>query len=112
MTTSVPFEIAATGSDTSQHRHLAVRGPVDATTIDQFARTLDHASHGGVVPLTVDVGEVTLLSSVALRALFELASQLERHGHHLTIIAARTSPASAVLDLVGLAHRAPEAENL
>lgn len=87
-------------------RHLIrARGAIDITSVDEFARTLQGASRGGVVGLTVDLAEVTQLSSVGVRALFAAVEQLGAHRQDLILIAPAHSPAHAVLDIVNLPHR-------
>ncbi|GGM92975.1 hypothetical protein GCM10011609_33060 [Lentzea pudingi] len=87
------------GPDTAVVR---VHGPVDAMTSTEFARHLFLASRGGVLPLTVDLSEVSHLLSAGVRILYDLAGQLAAHHHEPVLIAHRGSPAAFVLDLVDL----------
>ncbi len=68
----------------------------------RFAADLSDAAQGGTVALTVDLNAVTMLSSVAVRALFHTRAQLAGQHNALTLAAAPDSPAASVLDLVGL----------
>ncbi len=83
---------------------VTVRGPVDITTADDLSRELLAAGRGGVLPLTVDLGEVSHLASAGVRVLHEIRDQFAAHGQPVTLIAPPASPARAVLDLVQLAY--------
>ncbi|HET8601810.1 MAG TPA: SpoIIE family protein phosphatase [Segeticoccus sp.] len=87
-------------------RELAVSGPVDVGTAAQLAAQLDHASRGGVHPLTVDLTDVDLLASAGVHVLFDLRDRLAAHGNPLTLVTGTGTPAQDVLALVGLdAHQ-------
>lgn len=62
-----------------------VRGPVDAGTAQLLLRRLLAACRGGTLPLTVDLCLASQLASAGVRALFQLRSQLARHGRPLTL---------------------------
>ncbi|MGY1734079.1 SpoIIE family protein phosphatase [Geodermatophilus sp. SYSU D01045] len=81
---------------------LRVSGPVDVTSVEALARQLAAASRGGVLPLTVDLSEVTLLASAGVQVLHRMRDQLAGHGHALTLLAPPGSTARTVLDLVRL----------
>jgi serine phosphatase RsbU (regulator of sigma subunit)/anti-sigma regulatory factor (Ser/Thr protein kinase) len=83
---------------------VRITGPVDITTTGQLTRSLLAACRGGVLPLTADLNEVTLLASAGVRALFEVTGQLAAHQQDFTLIAGPASAARAVLDLVGLPY--------
>ncbi|MBL1079325.1 SpoIIE family protein phosphatase [Nocardia sp. 2] len=83
---------------------LSVRGPIDVTTVEEFSRRMLTACRGGVLDLTVDLTEATLLASVGVRALHNLREQMAAHQQRLTLIAAPDSLAHTVLALVGLSH--------
>ncbi|MBL7258716.1 SpoIIE family protein phosphatase [Paractinoplanes lichenicola] len=83
-------------------RVLRVSGPLDIATADEFADQLDVAGRGGVFPLEVDLSEVELLASAAVRVLFQARDRNAAHGHPLTLRAVPGSNAADVLDLVGL----------
>jgi len=85
--------------------HVRVSGPVDITTADQLASQLLAACRAGVLPLTVDLSAVTVLSTAGVRVLYRTAAQLAAHGHDLTLISKPESPAAAVLDLARLPRR-------
>jgi anti-anti-sigma factor len=80
----------------------AVRGPVDATTAQRLSSGLMTACHGGTVPLTIDLNQVTYLASAGVRILYQIRDQLQAHHQELTIHATAGSPAGTVLDLVKL----------
>jgi anti-anti-sigma factor len=82
--------------------HIRVSGPVDFTTADQLASRLLAACRAGVLPLTVDLSAVTMLSTAGVRVLYQTAAQLAAHGHDLTLVSKPGSPATAVLDLAQL----------
>ncbi len=81
---------------------LRVMGAIDCTNAQRFAADLSDAAQGGTVALTVDLNAVTMLSSMAVRALFHTRDQLGGQRNALTLAAAPGSPAASVLDLVGL----------
>jgi serine phosphatase RsbU (regulator of sigma subunit)/anti-sigma regulatory factor (Ser/Thr protein kinase)/anti-anti-sigma regulatory factor len=79
-------------------------GPVDTSTSGQFVRKLLTASHGGTLPLTVDLTSVTRLASVGIRALYQVREQLAAHGQNLTLLAAPGSSVALILELAHLPH--------
>jgi anti-anti-sigma factor len=81
---------------------VRVSGPVDHATADQLAGSLFSACRAGVLPLTVDLSDVTILASAGVRTLYRVAAQLAVHGRQLTLISEHGTPAAAVLDLTGL----------
>lgn len=81
---------------------LRVMGAVDLTTADRFVRDLSEAAQAGAAALIVDLSAVTLLSSVGVRALFELVGRLAKLKVPLTLAATAGSPAAVVLGIVGL----------
>lgn len=86
---------------------LRVRGPVDAQTADELRRDLARLSRGGTVKLTVDLTEVTHLTSVGVAALAETLRAGDAGGFPATLVAPTGSPAAFVLDLVGLSRENP-----
>lgn len=81
---------------------VRVRGPVDVATAEAFIDRLFTGCRGGVLPLTVDLSEVTFLCSAGVRALYRVREQLAAHGERLTTVAVPGSPARTVLELAGL----------
>ena len=77
-------------------------GPVDISTADRFARRLLAASAGGTLPLTVDLTNVTYLTSAGIRALYRVREQLAAHRQDLTLIAAPGSSVGLILELAQL----------
>ncbi|MGY1833066.1 SpoIIE family protein phosphatase [Geodermatophilus sp. SYSU D01180] len=90
------------GGPASRDVRLRVSGPVDVTSVEALDRQLAAASRGGVLPLTVDLSEVTLLASAGVQVLHRMRDQLAGHGRALTLVAPPGSTARAVLDLVHL----------
>jgi anti-anti-sigma factor len=83
-------------------QRVAVAGPVDFSTADRLEGRLLTACRAGVLPLAVDLSQVTILASAGVRVLYQVAAQLAAHGQELSLIAEPGSPAAAVLDLAGL----------
>jgi anti-sigma regulatory factor (Ser/Thr protein kinase)/anti-anti-sigma regulatory factor len=81
---------------------LRVRGPVDALAAARFGHELSTRSRGGNTSLTVDLTEVTLLTSVGVAALADLLRAGEQAEHPAVLVAPTGTPAAFVLDLVGL----------
>ncbi len=86
---------------------VLVRGPVDAGTAPLLLRRLLAVSRGGTMPLTVDLCLASYLASAGVRALFQLKSQLARHGMSLTLRA--EGNAREVLRLARLGLSGPPA---
>ncbi|MCU7728910.1 SpoIIE family protein phosphatase [Actinoplanes sp. KI2] len=91
----VPFRIETGGPA------LRVAGAIDAATVDQLERAVRQAGRGGVVPVTLDLTEVTLLSSVGVRLLHRLDAAAVPAGLRLTAPAG--GAVHQVLTLTGLA---------
>ncbi|CCH85488.1 conserved protein of unknown function [Modestobacter italicus] len=84
---------------------LRVRGPVDGLAAERFRAELAGLSRGGSVPLTVDLTEVSHLTSTGVAALADLLRPADRE--HVPVLVAPTgTPAAFVLDLVGLPRQA------
>ncbi|HEY6789069.1 MAG TPA: SpoIIE family protein phosphatase [Trebonia sp.] len=101
-TESVPF--SATTMNEVPTPCVRVRGPADIATAERLASRLLAACRGGVLPLTVDLTEVTVLASAGVRALYQVHEQLRAHQQELTLIAPPGTPAAAVLALARLGH--------
>jgi anti-sigma regulatory factor (Ser/Thr protein kinase) len=77
-----------------------VAGTADLYCSEKLRSALRRAARGGIRPVTVDLGEVDLLGSCAVRAL------LEAHDTGpVDLVAPLGSPAQHVLDLVHLPYR-------
>lgn len=87
---------------------LHVRGPVDALSAGELRRELARLSRGGTAALTVDLTEVTHLTSVGVAALADTLRAGDAGGRPATLVAATGTPAAFVLDLVGLARHDPD----
>jgi anti-anti-sigma factor len=81
-------------------------GPVDISTAGRFARRLLAASAGGTLSLTVDLTNVTYLTSAGIRALYQVRQQLSAHRQNLALLAAPGSSVALILELVHLPHTA------
>jgi anti-anti-sigma regulatory factor len=81
---------------------LVVGGPVDVRTVDVLRQRLWDASHGGTLPLALDLGAVTHLASVGIALLYELVEEMGADGHRLAFLAPPGSPAAHALGLCGL----------
>jgi anti-anti-sigma factor len=79
-----------------------VSGPLDISTADRLAGQLLAACRGGTLPLTVDLRQVTLLTSAGVRTLHQISQQLNAHHRELTLLAEPGSLAETVLALAGL----------
>ncbi|TFV55689.1 STAS domain-containing protein [Geodermatophilus sp. DF01-2] len=97
-----PFAVDA-DHDSGSPR-LRVRGPIDIATAEEFGRRLSAASRGGVLPLTVDLTDVTHLASAGVQTLHRMRDQLAAHQQELVLVAPPGSPAHAVLEIVHLPH--------
>ncbi len=81
-------------------QHVRVRGDVDTTSAEHLRTALLRAGCGGVQDVLVDLSDVTLLSSSAVRVLHEVC----RPGRGVTLCAPMGSVAQHVLDLVRLPY--------
>ncbi len=81
---------------------LTASGPVDEGSADLFHAALIEATHAGTTAATVDLSEVTHLSSPGVQSLFDFLKRSDRSGVSLSIVAPRSTPARQILDLVGL----------
>ncbi|TFV51570.1 SpoIIE family protein phosphatase [Blastococcus sp. TF02A_35] len=103
-------EFAVDVQHSDGHPRLRIRGPVDVVTAEAFARALSGTSRGGVLPLTVDLTEVTHLASAGVQVLHRMRDQLAAQRQNLRLLAPSGSPAHAVLNLVRLAHVGSDAD--
>ncbi|WP_426512130.1 SpoIIE family protein phosphatase [Dactylosporangium sp. McL0621] len=95
----VPFRIEA-GADGP--RVLRVSGAVDLATADELERAVRVAGRGGLLPVTLDLAGVTLLSSAGVRLLHRLDAGADPAG--LRLRAPRGGAVHQVLALTGLEH--------
>ncbi len=102
-----PFEVEAGLTDNASL--VAVSGPVDVFSAEQFTRELLATSGGGTLPLTVDLTAVSQLASAGVSALFQVREQLTAQQQDLTLLARPGSDVAAVLELVGLPYHPPAA---
>ncbi len=97
---SPPFGVHITPGATTAR--ATVRGLLNASTADRLAARLLSACGGGTVPLTVNLPQVPLLTSAAVRVLYRVKAQLNAHRLELTLRTAPGSPADAALTAAGL----------
>jgi anti-anti-sigma regulatory factor len=83
-----------------------VAGPIDLSTVEKLRPTLRRATRGGIRALTLDLSAVTVLSSVGVQLLHDLAAL----GPGLSLIAVPGRPAYEVLQLVGLVNHVVAAD--
>ncbi|MGX6607077.1 SpoIIE family protein phosphatase [Micromonosporaceae bacterium Da 78-11] len=81
---------------------VVVRGAVDAATAPMLGHQLREATVAGTRSVTVDLDDVTLLTSAAVRVLHEARDACGRHGEVLLLVAAPGTAADHVLRLVAL----------
>lgn len=105
---SPPFSLAITANGAVAL--ATVQGRLDASTEDRLAAQLLAACHGGTLPLTVDLRQVTQLSSAAVRVLYRVNQQLNAHQRELTLRTAPGSRADAVLTMAQLRTVSPNSE--
>jgi PAS domain S-box-containing protein len=84
---------------------IAVHGPLDTDTVDEFRVTLDRHTLGGTHPLIVDLTAVTHLASAAVAELYRTdPTTADRRHYPLTLYAPPGTVAHHVLTLVDLPH--------
>lgn len=86
-------------------RRLRVRGPLDAVTTPDFADRVDVAGRGGTQSVQLDLRDVEVLSSSAVRVLFDSRNRHATHDRPQTIYTVEGSAVDEVLTLVGLDHQ-------
>lgn len=79
-----------------------VAGPVDMTTAGELRRRLREISRSGLLPLSVDLAEVTHLGSAGIELLYEMAEDMMHGGYTLSLRAPGGSPARQAVELSGL----------
>lgn len=82
---------------------VVVTGPVDLSTAPRLRATLNEAGRGGVLPLTVDLRQVTHLGSSGIQVFADLAAGSHRR-QRIRLVADPGSIARQVLDMTGLGH--------
>lgn len=81
---------------------LVLRGPVDLGTVGELRLKMREVGRGGVLPLDLDLTDVSHLASAGVAALHELAEQMAGDGRALRLVAPAGSPALQVLRITGL----------
>ncbi|PWH06424.1 hypothetical protein DEO23_05485 [Brachybacterium endophyticum] len=94
-----PLELRSENDEPSR---LVATGCADIASSADVADHLDRSSRGGFHDLTLDLSGLQLLASSAVRILIDARGRMADHGHEITLVAARGTPARAVLDVVGL----------
>jgi anti-anti-sigma regulatory factor len=90
-------------------RLVTVSGPVDLASVPLLRQEVLRAGRGGELPVTIDLTEVTHLSSGGVQMLHTLSAAGRLGGLRIppVLVAPNGSPAAYVLDMAGLA-RVPE----
>jgi anti-anti-sigma regulatory factor len=83
---------------------IEVRGALDQAASDQLSVELRRAIAASPDPLTIDLSEVSLLSSAGVRSLLEIVGD-DPAEEGVVFHASLGSPAQQVLDLVQLRHK-------
>jgi anti-sigma regulatory factor (Ser/Thr protein kinase)/anti-anti-sigma regulatory factor len=99
-TSDRPFEIVRDDDGSG----LSVSGSVDTESVEELSKAIRQTSRGGALPIRLDLSDVTLLSSVGVRSLFDGEAELAQSDSSMTIVARAGSPAATVLDLVRLPY--------
>jgi anti-anti-sigma factor len=86
---------------------LVVSGEVDERCATEFRNRVHEATRAGTSDVVVDLSEVTLLASSAIRILFDYIERSHASGAQLTVTATHGSVAEHVLRLVDLPHSSP-----
>lgn len=94
-------EVTVTTTGSAEPR-VAVRGPVDISTVEELRRQLWSAGRGGALPLTVELGDVTHLASAGVQLFYEFAEEMTAGGRKLELVAPAGCPARHALALSGL----------
>lgn len=96
--TALPDELSAVAVS----GHLTASGPVDEASAELFHAALIEATHSGTTAATVDLTDVTHLSSPGVQSLFDFLDRSSTSGVRMNIVAPKSTPARQILDLVGL----------
>jgi anti-anti-sigma regulatory factor len=83
---------------------VEVSGRLDRRAASRFRMALLGAAQAGLVPVVVDLSEVTVLTGVAVRELVGAVERGEAHGAPVTLVAAPGTPAQHVLELVAMPY--------
>lgn len=81
---------------------LLVSGPVDTTSAPTLLNRISELSRGGVLPVDVDLSDVTHLASAGVRVLFECARTAQEGPGPVRLVVPQGSPARLVVELTGL----------
>lgn len=87
---------------------IAIRGPLDGSTVEDLGVELDRYTLGGTHQVIVDLTGVTHLASAAVAELYRTAPDGESRRHPLRLYAPVGSTAHHVLTLVGLPYTADD----
>jgi anti-anti-sigma factor len=99
----VQLPAATIGVDRSGPRPVVrAAGPVDESSAEQLRIRLLEASHGGTVPVELDLREASLFSSAAVRVVLAIARISGDEGWRLVVHTADGSLSRHVLTISGL----------
>jgi hypothetical protein len=92
--------------------HIAVHRPIDLSTAAELHRHLRETSRGGLLPLTVDLTNVSHLAGAGVQFPHQEAEQMAADGRPLQLIAPTGTAAHQVLTLTALNQLADIVEAL
>lgn len=86
---------------------VEVAGTIDTAATAALRAAILDATRAGTAPCAIVLDKVDLLTSAALRVLFERVTALRRAGREVSVIAAPGTPAGAALAVSGLSRLLP-----
>ena len=86
---------------------LVVSGSVDESCVDDLREAIDEGSEHYTDDLTIDLGDVDFLPSMAIGVLTVAMRQTEQNGRRIDLVAPETSIAGRVLQICGLPISVP-----
>ena len=84
---------------------LLVSGAVLERCAQDFQNSVHDATRAGTADASIDLSDVTLLASSAIRVLFDYMARSQASGAHLNVLVAAGSIAEQAVQLVDLPHR-------
>ncbi|RTL70429.1 MAG: STAS domain-containing protein [Pseudonocardiaceae bacterium] len=100
----IPTPLLVTEQPWAPGPRVRVDGPVDATTVDEFERSIRAADVAGTRSLTVDLTGVSHLASAGVAALHRIRDAHRGNDTELRLLAPPGTPADMVLSLVTMHH--------
>lgn len=99
---TVPHSVTVKTEVEGKTVRVFVSGIVDSSNANELRSALQEASRSGVGECVLTLDAVDLLTSAALRVLFEQVADLRAAGRELKLIATPDSPAAAAFSASGL----------